>query len=109
VEWLNYSDRTEVRVVPLPRSLANLKQEISEKKWAEARQWAGGRTSKTKYRMPESQRPDGTVAGLDHELKDRTCLTLVSPKVNPKRFVGVFSQCSSNSLVSRVALPLASA
>jgi len=35
--------------MPLPRSLANLKREISEKKWAEARQWAGGWTSKTKY------------------------------------------------------------
>ena len=30
-------------LVPLPRSLANLKREISEKKWAEARQWAGWR------------------------------------------------------------------
>jgi len=29
----------------LARSLANLKREISEKKWVEARQWAGGRTS----------------------------------------------------------------
>jgi len=47
---------------PIPRSLANLKREISEKKWAEARQWAGGRTSKKKYRMPESQKPDGAVA-----------------------------------------------
>ena len=54
--------------MPLPRSLANLKREISEKKWAEARQWAGGRTSKTKYRMPKSQRPDGTVAGSTKRL-----------------------------------------
>jgi len=37
VEWLNYSDRTEVWVMPLPRSLANLKREISGKKWAKAR------------------------------------------------------------------------
>jgi len=37
VEWLNYSDRTEVRPMPLPRSLANLKREIAEKKWVEAR------------------------------------------------------------------------
>jgi len=36
VEWLNYSDRTEVRAMPLPRSLANLKREISEKKWVDA-------------------------------------------------------------------------
>ena len=32
VEWLNYLDRTEVRPMPLPRPLANLKREISEKK-----------------------------------------------------------------------------
>ena len=48
---------------PRPRSLANHKREISEKKWAEARRWAGGGTSKTKYRMPESQKPDGAMAG----------------------------------------------
>jgi len=50
VEWLRYScgGRTEVRAKPLPHSLANLKREMSEKKWAEARQWAGGRTSKKK-------------------------------------------------------------
>ena len=63
VEWLSYLDRTEVRAMPLPRSLANLKREISKKKWLEARQSAGGRTCKRKYKMPESQRPDSTVAG----------------------------------------------
>jgi len=36
VEWLSYSDRAEVRAMPLLKSLANLKREISEKKWAEA-------------------------------------------------------------------------
>ena len=46
-----------------PRSLANIKREISEKKWAEARQWAGSRTSKKKYSMPMSQKPDGTMVG----------------------------------------------
>ena len=55
----------------LPRSLANLKREISEKKWVEARQWAGGRISKMKYRMPKSQRPDGTVAGSTKRLASR--------------------------------------
>ena len=67
---------------PIPRSLANLKRDISEKKWAEARQWAGGRTSKKKYHMPKSQRPDGAVAGstkrLDsrfYQLKTGHCLT----------------------------------
>jgi len=53
---------------PLPRSLANLKREISDKKWAEARRWAGGRTSKTKFHMPESQKPDGAVAGSTKRL-----------------------------------------
>jgi len=55
----------------LPRSLANLKREISEKKWVEARQWVGGRTSKTKYRVPKIQRPDGTVAGSTKRLASR--------------------------------------
>jgi len=32
VEWLAYSDRTEERATPLPRSLANLKREIEEKR-----------------------------------------------------------------------------
>ena len=42
VEWPIFPVRTEVRWVTLPRSLANLKQEISWKKWAEACQWEGG-------------------------------------------------------------------
>jgi len=82
VEWRSYSDRMEVRAMPLPRSLANLKREISEKKWVEARQWAGGRTSKKKYRLPKGQRPDGTAAGSTkrlasrfYQLKTGHCLT----------------------------------
>ena len=73
VEWLSYNHdgRTEVRAMPLPRSLANHKREISEKKWAEARQLAGARTSKKKYPMPESQRPDGTVAGSTKKIASR--------------------------------------
>jgi len=69
-------------LVPLPRSLANHKREISEKKWAEARQWAGGRTSKAKYLLTKSQRPDGTVAESTkrlasrfYQLKTGHCLT----------------------------------
>jgi len=49
VEWFSYSNRADVRAMPLPRSLANLKREISEKKWVEARQCAGCRASKTNY------------------------------------------------------------
>ena len=33
VEWLGYSNCAEVRAMPLPRLLAHLKREISEK-WA---------------------------------------------------------------------------
>jgi len=40
---------------PLPRSLAHLKREISEKKWAEARQWAGSRIHKAKYKCRSSR------------------------------------------------------
>jgi ribonuclease HI len=50
-------------VEPLPRSLAHLKRGISEKKWSEARQWAGSRINKLKYKMPAGQKPDGMVAG----------------------------------------------
>jgi len=32
VEWLSYSDRNEARAMPLPRFLAHLKREITEKK-----------------------------------------------------------------------------
>jgi len=71
VECLSYSDRAGARAMPLPRSLANIKREISEKKWAEARQWAGGRASKTKYRIPKSQKPDGVVAGSTKRLASR--------------------------------------
>jgi len=71
VEWLSYSDRVEARAMPLPRSLTNIKREISEKKWVEARQWAGGRTPETRYRVPKSQRPDDTVAGSTKRLASR--------------------------------------
>jgi len=66
----------------LPRSLAHIKREISEKKWAEARQWAGGRVTRKKYKMPAKQKPDGTVAGSSkrlasrfYQLKTGHCLT----------------------------------
>ena len=65
LEWFAYLDRPEAHSMPLPRSLANIKQEIAKKKWAR------GRTSKKKYKMPESQRPDGTVAGSTKRLASR--------------------------------------
>jgi len=57
--------------MPLPRPLAHLKREISEKKWVEAWQWTGSRTSKKKHRMPGRQKPDGTVAGSSKRLASR--------------------------------------
>jgi hypothetical protein len=54
-----------------PRSLANLKREISEMKWAEVRQWAGSPTSKAKYRMTKSLKPNGTAAGSTKTLASR--------------------------------------
>jgi len=71
VEWLFYSDRVEVRPIPLARSLTNLKREISEGGWVEERPWAGGWTSKKKYKMPESLKLDGTVAGSTKRLASR--------------------------------------
>jgi ribonuclease HI len=69
-------------VEPLPRSLAHLKREISEKKWTEARQWTGSRINKAKYRMPAKQKPDRVVAGSTkrrasrfYQLKTGHCLT----------------------------------
>ena len=72
VEWLAYSARVGARAMPLPRSLARLKREITEKKWAEARKWAGSRTSRQKYRMPKSLRPAlGYKQCVNHALKMR--------------------------------------
>jgi hypothetical protein len=44
VEWLQGGTRP----MPLPRSLAHFKREISEKKWTETRRWAGDRVSQKK-------------------------------------------------------------
>jgi hypothetical protein len=71
VEWLSYLDRTEVRPMPFLRSLVILKRHILEKKWVEARQWAGSQTSRKKYRMPTSQKPDGAVARRTKRLASR--------------------------------------
>jgi hypothetical protein len=72
-EWAKLAAGTPFTrgVERLPRSLANLKREISEKKWAEARQWAGSRISSHKYKMPCQQRPDQTIAGSSKRLASR--------------------------------------
>jgi ribonuclease HI len=82
VEYRQYSDRYGRRPMPLPRSLAHLKREISEKKWSEARRWAEGRITAKKYRLPDKQRPNRVVAGCSkrlavrlRQLKTGHCLT----------------------------------
>jgi len=44
--------------VPRPYQVGDLGEE-----WGEARQWAGDRITKKKYKMPAMQKPDSTVAG----------------------------------------------
>jgi hypothetical protein len=78
---LTYVDKYGRRPMPLPRSLANIKREISEKKWTEARRWFEGRIT-TKYKIPVEQRPNRVVAGCSkrlagrfYQLKTGHCLT----------------------------------
>jgi len=64
----------------LPRPLAHLKREITEKKQNEARRWSGQRASAKKYRMPREQRPNKTVArnfsaSRFHQMKTGQSLT----------------------------------
>jgi hypothetical protein len=44
-EWMQYADRYGRRPISLPRSLAHLKREISEKNWQEAKMWADSRVT----------------------------------------------------------------
>jgi ribonuclease HI len=83
-EWAKLAaEKPDARgVEALPRSLAHLKREISERKWTEAHQWARSRINKEKYKMPAKQKPDGTVAGSSkrlasrfYQLKTGHCLT----------------------------------
>jgi ribonuclease HI len=82
VEWLTRADGYGRRLMPQPRSLANLKREISEKKWVEARQWVEGRITVRKYRLRAEQRMERIVAGCPkrlaaryYQLKTGHCLT----------------------------------
>jgi len=45
--------------------------DFGEKKWVEARRWAGGRASRKKYKMPESRKPEGTIAESTKRLASR--------------------------------------
>jgi ribonuclease HI len=72
-EWKKLvAEKPDARgVEALPRSLAHLKREISEKKWTEAHQWAGSLINKKKYRMPVKHKPDGGIAGRSKRLTSR--------------------------------------
>jgi len=54
-------DRYGARKIPPPRSLADLRREIAEKKWVEARSWAEEQVGGKKYGLPKCQRPNRAV------------------------------------------------
>ena len=68
VEWLSYSGRAEARAMPLPRSLANLKREVSEKKWVEVRrrpdhtECQKGKSQTARWPGAERGPPQGTTS-----------------------------------------------
>jgi len=68
VEWFsttNPDGTVSERVFPLPRSFANVKRGLSERRWQDAKGWARKKfahTSNRKYRPSEKQKPDPTVA-----------------------------------------------
>ena len=88
--------------MPLPGPLAHLKREISEKKWAEARQWAGGRTSKKKYRMPKSQ--SRRVGGWEHQEAHFEVLAVEDWSL-PRRAVPTLGEESAHRPVLVVPMP----
>ena len=81
VEWLRYGDRYGVWRMPPPRSLANLRREIAEKKWGEARSWTEERVRRRKYKLARDQRPNWMVERAPKHLAGRFHLRLFA--VNP--------------------------
>jgi len=55
----------------LPRSLANLKREIWKKNGWKHDDGQGVKASRKKYKMPESHKPDGTIAESTKRLASR--------------------------------------
>jgi len=104
VELLGYSDCVEWRTMPLLRSLAHVKREISKKKWAEARQWAGGRDSRKMYKMLTMQKPDGTVACSSSLQEERLEVLPAEARSPPHRAVLTLDEESAHWSVL-VSLP----
>jgi len=82
VEWMGNKDRYGRRLMPPPRSLANLKREILERKWEEAWTWSKKRVRVRKYQMPKTMHQNNMVArgpkrlaGRYHQLKTGHCRT----------------------------------
>jgi len=57
--------------MPLPKSIANIRREIAEKKWEEARSWSEKRIKKKKYKLPEKMRQNTAVARGPKRLAER--------------------------------------
>jgi len=58
--------------MPLPRSLTHVKPEVSEKKWAEAHQWARGQTSRKKFILSWDRPGPRTKGSLQYAASART-------------------------------------
>jgi len=80
VEWLEHGDRYGARRMPPPRSLAHLKREISEKKWAEAREWVKKQVKGKRYGIPkrtsrEVEWAPKRLASKFHQIRTGHCRT----------------------------------
>ena len=82
VEWLGYTDRYGRRRMPLPKSIANIRREVAERKWAVAQDWSEKRIKRETYKMPERLRQNAAVArgpkwltGRFHQLRTGHCRT----------------------------------
>ncbi|KAI5853747.1 hypothetical protein BZA05DRAFT_394570 [Tricharina praecox] len=62
IEWPRKTTYGGSRKGPEPRSLASLKMEATEKKWADSLEWARGKVKGKKYSVPKTQSWDMTVA-----------------------------------------------
>jgi ribonuclease HI len=71
VEWMTYEGRYGRRPMPLPRSLANLKREIAERKWEEAWAWSKKRVKGKKYQMPKAIHQNSLVTRAPKRLAER--------------------------------------
>ena len=71
VEWMGHSDRYGRRRMPLTRSIANIRREIAERKWEEARSWSEKWIKKKKDRLPEKMRQNAAVARGPKRLAER--------------------------------------